>query len=383
MIRSRLTVVPEANLFVRTLTFISVLALCAPAMAAKRRRASHHSRSTTTTSTSSTDSDLDPVPLTPAPAPAQAAAPADAPVAQPAAPAKLSPPAEAAAAKPATPRFTRVMVGTLKRDPEVPEKVARFVTQALVQELRKLEHLQVSSAADIDEMLSFEEQKRLVGCTDEVCLSEIVAAMGVDQLVTGSLATTAKAHILTLNRLDVAQAKTLATVTKELEKKDGEEFLAAIGPAVEQLFADVPLKTGFTRGVSPEVARRLNPPPLPRWSFFTVISGSAAVAGASVVTALASKDAENQYHTLASQALTSPVNGAQLVQLGDTATSRAHLANTLFIASGGVALAAGVMAFFVDWSPAPADAAPSVRPTSVAIAPGPNGGAVSAAWTLP
>jgi hypothetical protein len=363
--------------FARPMAALMLASVASPALARHRKSSSPPPADTTPAPASALPDNLEPAPLTPAP---KTAAPkADAPAAQHLAP---SPAAMAAPSKPAV-KFTRVMVGTLKRDNDVPEKVARFVGQALVQELRKLEHLQVSSAADIDEMLSFEEQKRLVGCTDEVCLSEIVAAMGVDQLVTGSLSSTAKAHILTLNRLDVAGAKTLATVTKELEKRDGEEFLSAIGPAVETLFAETPLKPGLTRGVAPEVAKRLNPPPLPRWSFFTVLATGAAVAGGGVVAALSSKDAENQYNTLATQALSTSVSGAQLVQLSDTATSRAHLANTLFLAGGGVALAAGVMAFFTDWSPAPAEPTPSLRPTSVSIAPGTSSGAVAATWTLP
>lgn len=349
----------------RPLTLLLVLAVAGPGLAKRRRR---HKPSPPPVA----------APVTPAPTEAPKAPPADVPLAQSPAPAPVLTPKA-----PPRPRYLRVMVGTLKQDPDIPEKVGRFVSQALVQELRKLEHLQVSSAADIDEMLSFEEQKRLVGCTDEVCLSEIVSAMGVDQLVTGSLSSTANSHILTLNRLDVAGAKTLGTVTRQLERKDGEEFLAAVGGAVETLFPDIALKPGVKRGVSPEVARRLNPPPLPRWSFWAVAATSVAVAGGGAVAALSSNDAANQFQTLAAQSLTAPVSGAQLVQLSDTATSRAHLANTLFIASGGIAVAAGVMAFFTDWSPATAPEKASARPSSVAITPGDGSGAVAVSWRLP
>jgi hypothetical protein len=348
----------------RSLVCLSILCLSTPGLAKRRSKKPAARRQAPVTV---------PSPVEPT---ASAPPPADAPLATAPSLVPTAPP------KPAVKRFTRIMVGTLKQDPAIPEKVGRFVAQALVQELRKLEHLQVSSAADIDEMLSFEEQKRLVGCTDEVCLSEIVAAMGVDQLVSGSLSATATSHVLTLNRLDVGGAKTLGTVTKQLEKKDGEEFLAAIGPAVEVLFPEIAVKSGATRGVSPEVARRLNPPPLPRWGFWAVAGTSLAVAGGATFAALSSKDATNQFNSLTQQALTVPVNGQQLLQLQQTASSRAGLANGLFLASGGLAVTAGVMAFFTDWSPAPADPAP-VRPAAVAITPGRDSGAVSVLWQLP
>jgi hypothetical protein len=74
----------------------------------------------------------------------------------------------------------------------------------------------------------------------------------------------------------------------------------------------------------------------------------AAAAGGATMGYL-SKDAQNQWKSLAQQSTTEPVPGAQLNDLEQTAQSRAQTANVLFIAAGVLGVAAGVEALFTDW----------------------------------
>lgn len=276
-------------------------------------------------------------------------------------------------------RWTRVVVNRLTTEGGVPDRVAHFTARALVQELRKLERIQVTSAEEIDELLSFEEQKRLAGCSEEVCLTEIANALGAEQIVTGTLVATANSHVLRLARIDVTRARTLGSVNRTLEKKDGEEFLSVLGAAVEELLPEAPLRPGMQRGVSQELARRLNPPPLPRWSALTVGSAAVAAAGAGGVMGLLMKESERQYNTLAGRE--GDIPGAQLSELERLAKQRADWANRLFAGAGALAVTAGVMALFVDWSGGPEEGPRgSVGPVQVSVLPAQGG--VMAGLTL-
>jgi hypothetical protein len=97
-------------------------------------------------------------------------------------------PAEGAATKDESKRFLRVAVYDLSVDGVEP-RVGRFVTDAFVAELRKLEGVSVVAMDEVRAMLTHEAQKELVGCHEGAsCLSEIGDALGVDELVVGSLA---------------------------------------------------------------------------------------------------------------------------------------------------------------------------------------------------
>src|SRR5690606_31599491 len=107
--------------------------------------------------------------------------------------------------------------------------------------------------------------------------------LGADILIIGGLATLNEQSILGLKRVDQRSARVEAQVTRTLAAADGEEFLAALGPVVAELFSERELREGAERGVDPQMAVRLNPPPLPVWSFWSaVVVTGAAAAGTAV-----------------------------------------------------------------------------------------------------
>ena len=145
------------------------------------------------------------------------------------------------------------------------------------------------------------------------------------------------------------RARVVQTVSRRFEKRDGEELLNVVGPFIEGLWPDRALKPGTTRGLDKSVVARLNPPPLPRWAFFGTAGAAAAALVAGGVTAYLAKDAQNAFNDMAARSATEPVSGADLQALEKKANNRAALANTFFIVGGGLAVAAGVEAFFTDW----------------------------------
>jgi hypothetical protein len=233
---------------------------------------------------------------------------------------------------------------------DIDAKVGKVVSDSLVSEIRKLAGVSAIGMDEIRDVLSHEANKQLLGCeSDESCLAEIAGALGVDNLVTGVLSKVGDGHVMVIRRIDQRRAQVAGTVNKRLKAGAGQEFLLAVGPAVEELFADRELREGVTRGVPREVALRIDPPPLPKWSFYAVAGGAAGAAIVGGLFGYLAKDKESQYQDKANDGLTGVINGADLVALGDTAQQRADAANYAFASAGALAVSAGVMAFFTDW----------------------------------
>jgi hypothetical protein len=105
-----------------------------------------------------------------------------------------------------------------------------------------------------------------------------LGALGVDELVTGKLTQVGTERVMIVRRIDQKRAEVQGTFDQRLKAESGQELLASVGPAVEKLYGGYQLRDGTTRGVSKEVALRLDPPPLPKWTTITV--GALAVGAA-------------------------------------------------------------------------------------------------------
>jgi hypothetical protein len=185
------------------------------------------------------------------------------------------------------PPAERVAVYDIQADTALGDRVGPVLTSSIVAEVRKLRGLSVIGMDEVRAMLDLEAQKQLVGCADDSCLAEIAAALGVDTVLVGSIARVGDQHFFGLRRIQQTSATVKGQVNQRLERGNGEEFLGVVGPAIEALFPERELKPGARRGVAPELAVRLNPPPLDPWVFWTGIGVSgAAMAASTVVTVL-------------------------------------------------------------------------------------------------
>lgn len=158
---------------------------------------------------------------------------------------------------------------------------ARVVEASVLAELRKLRRTSTIGTREIKQMLDLEARKQLLGCGDVSCLAEIADALGVDVLIAGGISRVGDENVFSLKRIDQRRAVVTAHVERRIAVGNGEELLVAVGSAVAELFPEVPLKAGTTRGVAKEMALRLNPPPLPTPVFF----GGLALTAASLTTA--------------------------------------------------------------------------------------------------
>jgi hypothetical protein len=231
----------------------------------------------------------------------------------------------------------------------VSEEIGSVVTMSMLSEIRKLRRLSVIGMQEIRDMLSHEASKQMLGCENESCLAEIAGALGVDILVSGALSKLDDGHVFVARRIDQKRARVEGVVNKRLSGGTGEELLAAVGPTVEELFADFPMREGQERGVAPEVALRLNPPPLPKWSFWTVATAAAVTAGAGGMFAMLASTAAKDHNDYAQLGLTQQISGSTLRSKHDLAAHRQTTSTTFYMSSGALALVASVMALFTDW----------------------------------
>ncbi len=228
--------------------------------------------------------------------------------------------------------------------------IGAVVTDSMLAEVRKLQGISAIGMDEIRDMLSHEANKQILGCeSNESCLAEIAGALGVDNLISGQLGKVDDGVVFVARRIDQQRAKVIGVVNKRLQASSGEEFLAAIGPAVEELFPNHNLREGAERGVPKEMALRLNPPPLPTWSFWSVGGGALAAAAAGGVFGLLALNHEDTFHRLRKQSLSTTIEGSELTRAGRLASTNADYANYSFIGAGALAISAGVIALFVDW----------------------------------
>lgn len=224
------------------------------------------------------------------------------------------------------------------------ERVADVVTASIVAELRKLDGLSVIGMDEVRAMLDLEAQKQLVGCGDDSCLAEIAAALGVDIVIVGSIATVGDESVFGLRRIEQATATVKGQVNQRLVPADGEEFLGVVGASIEALFPDHALKKGASRGVAPEMAVRLRPPPFHPAVFWSGVGVTGVgIAASSVVTALW-VSAEDEIATLAGA-----TESKDFVAATQHADDLRALTIGAWSATGVVAVAAAWTAIFVDW----------------------------------
>lgn len=246
-------------------------------------------------------------------------------------------------------RLLRIALYDLDIGDDVPERTARVFAESLAIELRKLRAVDVVTMDEIRTMLDVEAQRQLVGCDEQSCLAEIADALGADVILTGSVAKVGDERLLGLARIEQRAAAVTQRFQARLEQARGEELLAAVGPAVEQLFPERALKEGAVRGVDKAVALRLNPPPLPPWAFWTTsaLSATALTAGgALLVLSLPPYGEAERLLELSTQRAVE----ASTVRRSYESANLLFVSGQVFLGVGAAALAtAGVLFFFTDF----------------------------------
>ena len=98
------------------------------------------------------------------------------------------------------------------------------------------------------------------------------------------------------------------------------------------------------------MARKLNPPPLPRWVFFATAGTGAAAGAVGGVFGLLADQSHGQWLALAEGSSTTAVSAGQLDALRRTTETSALRANVLYGAAAAFAVGCLVEALWTDWN---------------------------------
>lgn len=145
----------------------------------------------------------------------------------------------------------KLAVLPLKPGHGVEKGVAEVTTEALVTALQR-EGAQVITSRDIENALGFESEKaklnveiaRRMGdevCLDnQACLAEISGALGVAQLVSGSVSRVGSSAVLTAQLFDQRRAKVLERFQRSVKSDDDAAFLELAQEAARALLGRPP-----------------------------------------------------------------------------------------------------------------------------------------------
>ena len=85
--------------------------------------------------------------------------------------------------------------------------LARSITDVVAAELKQFSGLQIISRQEIATLLSFEETKQGLGCSDEGCFVEIGNALGSSHLLAGSVGLLNDVYIISIKVIDIRKVK--------------------------------------------------------------------------------------------------------------------------------------------------------------------------------
>ncbi|MBW1809526.1 MAG: PEGA domain-containing protein [Deltaproteobacteria bacterium] len=117
----------------------------------------------------------------------------------------------------------------------VSKDIAENLTQILSVEIKRVEGASVISRDDMTAMLRLEEDKTLLGCSDDTsCIAEIGGALGVDKLVVGHVGKLSESYIVSLRLIDPREAKVESRITESF-RGEPDQLIRAIRHAGRKL----------------------------------------------------------------------------------------------------------------------------------------------------
>jgi len=149
-------------------------------------------------------------------------------------------------------RNERLKVAALEIKPErgVDAGVARLLDEVILAQLS--DDYDVLGKSDISSMLGFEQQKQMLGCSEEAsCLAEVGGALGVDYIVSGNLGQVGSLYLINLKLLDATKAKVIKRVSETVEAKE-EKLLMGVKSSVTRLMEAIEAARAGAAAPKPE-----------------------------------------------------------------------------------------------------------------------------------
>jgi TolB-like protein len=118
---------------------------------------------------------------------------------------------------------------------DVPRGQVDVIADFVAGHISRLGDVHVISKMDIVSMLNLEKQKRLAGCTDKECVSEIAGALGMPWMVTGGVTRMGGTFLVSIKLVDVRNAVVVSRSARRIEG-DLEDVLEELPEATQELF---------------------------------------------------------------------------------------------------------------------------------------------------
>jgi hypothetical protein len=214
-------------------------------------------------------------------------------------------------------------------------ETAAFYGDHLAQQL-SLAGARVITPSEIQALLGVERQKQLLGCSDEgsSCMTELAGALGVDGLLTGTVARVGRGFQVNVKVLDTLTGATLSVVSAQAESE--QELIDQLNRVAKALASELFVKLDRAPVIS-SASRALEGGEMRRRAWIPAVGGAAAL-GVGLGLAL---DAQRKYDSLLSgtETLADPQGVRRNGQLAE------NVSIGLFAVGGAALVSAGLMYF--------------------------------------
>jgi outer membrane receptor protein involved in Fe transport len=156
--------------------------------------------------------------------------------------------------------FEQVTIGVMDfKGIGVSQEEADIIADVISEHISRLGYVRVISKSDIQSMLNIEKQKRLAGCTDKECFSEIAGALDMPWMVTGNVSIIGESVIINLKLFNVRNAYVVGRSTRKV-KGDLEDLLYELPDITQELFDRAAERLGISLPNRVTVASRHRQP---------------------------------------------------------------------------------------------------------------------------
>jgi len=137
---------------------------------------------------------------------------------------------------------TKVAVTDVKNVQGVQAGTATILSDIVVSEIAKAGY-DVVSQSDINAMIGFEKQKKVLGCVDDSsCLAEVGGALGVDYMLAGQVGQIGTRYRISLLLVDTRKAR-VAARSAQFSDQNEDALARAAEATVKELMKGIPVGT--------------------------------------------------------------------------------------------------------------------------------------------
>jgi hypothetical protein len=132
----------------------------------------------------------------------------------------------------------KVVVPGVYAHPGVPQGTSDVLSDLLLEALLSRHGIRALGPSDARALLSAEQQKQLMGCKDESCMTELAGALGADWLIAGTVGKLEDLYVVSLQLIDARKARVTSRATANL--KSLKEATEKIGVLTDRLLGQKP-----------------------------------------------------------------------------------------------------------------------------------------------